>query len=258
MTRVLLNGVAIEYEEHGTGVPVVFSHGGSSDLRYWAPQRETFAARYRFVTYSRRKGDVSAASHVADLIAIVRRLGAGPVHLVGFSTAIGLRAALDEPELLRTLTIVEPNVPWLLEADDADAELLADWRNANDRIRAEAGDDRELAAALWFELVNNRGRGAFDRQPDTLRRMWLENFGRDRPSMPPEPLRCEQLATIRTPTLALTAEDGMPYSRRIVELIAGCVPDCRLVDVPGVTHFMSYQAPTVFDRIVLDFLAEHA
>jgi pimeloyl-ACP methyl ester carboxylesterase len=257
VARVLLNGVALEYEEHGAGVPVVFSHGGSSDLRYWAPQRETFGSRYRFVTYSRRKGDVSAATHVADLVAIVRRLDAGPVHLVGFSTAIALRAALAEPELLRTLTIVEPNVPWLLEADAADAELLAHWRDENERIGADAGDDRELAATLWFELVDNRGRGSFARQPPGLREMWLDNFGRDRASTPPEPLTQAELRTIKTPTLALAAEHGMPYSRRIVELVAACMADCRLVDVPGVTHFMSYQTPAVFDSLVLEFLSEH-
>jgi pimeloyl-ACP methyl ester carboxylesterase len=257
MARVLLSGAAVEYEEHGAGVPVVFSHGGSSDLRYWAPQRETFGARYRFVAYSRRKGDIPATTHVSDLSELVRRLGAGPVHLVGFSTAIALRAALDAPELLRTLTIVEPNVPWVLEDDAADAELLARWRAENERIRAEAEDDRELAAALWFDLVDNRGRGAFDRQPESLRRMWLDNFGRDRASTPPEPLTRDQLSTIRTPTLALAAQHGMPYSRRIVELVASYMPDCRFVDVPGVTHFMSYQAAAIFDRLVLEFLAEH-
>ena len=97
MQRLLVNGVAVEYEEHGTGVPVVFSHGGASDLRYWAPQRDAFAERYRFVVYSRPKGDVSAATQVADMSAIVRRLEAGPVHLVGFSTAIALRVAAHEP-----------------------------------------------------------------------------------------------------------------------------------------------------------------
>jgi pimeloyl-ACP methyl ester carboxylesterase len=257
VTRLLLIGAAVEYEEYGTGVPVVFSHGGSSDLRYWAPQRETFGARYRFVTYSRRKGDVSAAAHVADLCELVRRLEAGPVHLVGFSTAIALRAALHEPEVLRTLTIVEPNVPWLLEDSPADEKVLAHWRAENERVHAEAGDDRDLAATRWFELVDNRGRGAFERQPEHLRRMWLDNFGHDRASTLPEPLTCERLKAIGTPTLALEAEHGLPYSRRIVELIAGCLPDCRLVDVPGVGHFMSYQAPAVFDRLVLDFLAEH-
>ena len=258
MRRLLLNGVAVEYEEHGTGVPVVFSHGGASDLRYWAPQRDAFAGRYRFVAYTRQKGDVSAATQVADMMAIVRQLGAGPVHLVGFSTAIALRVAASEPELLRSLTILEPNVPWVLAGDRAGEEVLADWRGENERIHVEAGDDRERTAALWFDLVNNRGRGAFALQPEEFRSMWLDNFGRDRPTTPPEPLTCQQLKAIRTPTLALTAEHGMPYSRRIVELVASCVPDCRLADVPGATHFMSYQAPRVFNRLVLDFLAEHA
>lgn len=258
MRRLLPNGVAVEYEERGTGVPVVFSHGGASDLRYWTPQRDAFAGRYRFVAYSRQKGDVPAATHVADLSAIVRQLEAGKVHLVGFSTAIALRIAAAEPEILRSLTIVEPNVPWVLAGDRAGERALVDWRGDNDRIQAEAGADRERTAALWFDLVNNRGRGAFARQPEQFRSMWLDNFGRDRPTTPPEPLTCQQLKAIRTPTLALTAEHGMPYSRRIVELVAGCVPGCRLADVPGVTHFMSYQAPNVFNRLVLDFLAEHA
>jgi pimeloyl-ACP methyl ester carboxylesterase len=176
---------------------------------------------------------------------------------VGFSSAIALRAALHEPELLRTLTIVEPNVPWVLEGDAAGEKVLADWRRENERIRAEAGDDRERAAALWFDLVDNRGPGSFALQPEELRSMWLDNFGRDRSTEAPEPLTREQLQAIRTPTLALAAEHGMPYSRRIVELVAGCVPGARLVEVPGVTHFMSYQEPDVFNRIVLDFLAEH-
>ena len=257
MRRVLLNDVAVEYEERGTGVPVVFSHGGSSDLRYWAPQQDAFAGQYRFVSYSRRTGDVSAAEHVEDLLRLVHLLDAGPVHLVGFSTALALRVALSEPDLLRSLTIVEPNVPWVLEGNPADEAVLAEWRAENDRIRAEAGDDRVRAAELWFELVHNRGPGTFAREPEALRSMWLDNFGRDRATTQPEPLTCAQLATVPTPTLAIAAERGMPYSRRIVQLIAGCIPDCRLVDVPGVTHFMSFQAPAAFNRVVLGFLAEH-
>jgi len=54
VTHIHVNGVDLEYVDEGTGVPVVFSHGGGSDLRYWEPQREVFAARYRFVAYSHR------------------------------------------------------------------------------------------------------------------------------------------------------------------------------------------------------------
>ncbi len=261
--HVHVNGVDLEYVDEGTGVPVVFSHGSGSDLRYWAPQRTVFAARYRFVAYSRRfhgsrpwptNGDYSAEAHTTDLLAITRRLG--PVHLVGFSAAIALRATLREPGFVRSLTIVEPNVPWLLEEDPEGEAVLAWWRDEYERVRTDAAGDAELGAKLWFELVNNRVPHTFDAQPEALRRMWLDNFGAMRPAAPsPEPLRCEQLSAITTPTLVLGAEHGMPYSRRIVERLAGCIPGSRFVVLPSVTHFMSYQQPDVFNDVVLDFLA---
>jgi pimeloyl-ACP methyl ester carboxylesterase len=141
------------------------------------PKRRFFAARCRFVGYSHRfhgigrwpaKGDYSAHAHATDLVAIIRRLESGPVHVVGFSTAIALRAALLEPGLVRSLTIVEPNVPWLLEGDPEGEALLAWWRDENERVRAEAAGDAERGARLWFDLVNNRGPGAFDAQPEAF------------------------------------------------------------------------------------------
>ena len=184
VAHVHVNGVVLEYLDEGTGAPVVFSHGGGSDLRYWQPQRRVFAARYRFIAYSHRfhgtssppaTSEYSADAHTPDVVAIMRRLEAGPVHLVGFSTAIALRATLAEPSLVRSLTIVEPNLPWLLEGDPDGEAMLARWRAENERVRAEAAGDAELRATLWFELVNNRGPGAFEAQPNAFRRMWLEN-----------------------------------------------------------------------------------
>jgi pimeloyl-ACP methyl ester carboxylesterase len=267
MEQVHVNGVNLDYIDEGTGIPVVFSHGGYSDLRYWEPQREVFAARYRFVAYSHRyhgsgtwpyDADYSANAHVADLLAIIRQLEAGPVNIVGFSTAIALRTTLSEPGLVRNLIIIEPNVPWLLENDPEGESVLAWWRKKKEGIDIEAAGDRERAARLWFELVNNRGPRAFDTQSEDFRRMWLENFNRKRPtSPPPEPLRCEQLSTITRPTLILKAEYGMPYSRRIVDKLEQCISGSRMVDIPGVTHFMSYQNPTVFNSVLLNFVAQH-
>jgi non-heme chloroperoxidase len=265
--HVHVNGVDLEYLDQGTGAPVVFSHGAGSDLRYWEPQREAFAARCRFIAYSRRfhgpgpwpaKGDDSAEAHTTDLGAIMRGLVKGPVHLVGFSTTIALRATLRQPELVRSLTIVEPNVPWLLEGDPEGEYALAWWRAENDRVRSEAGGDAERRAKLWFELVNNRGPGMFDAQPEALRRMWLDNFDKPGPSgASPQPVTCAQLGAITTPTLAVGGEYGIPYSRRIVDVLAGCIPESRLLLIPGVTHFMSYQDPDLFNEAVLEFVAQH-
>ena len=247
----------LDLVDEGVGVPVLCSHGGHSDRRYWEPQQEAFAARYRFVTYT-RPSPRSQEQHAADLAAVIRFLEAGPAHIVGFSTAIALRAALQEPALVRSLVVIEPNVPWLLEGDPEGERVLTWWRAENERVRTEAAGDPERAAALWFELVDNRGPGTFAAQPEPLRRMWLDNFGATQTPAPPiEPLTCERLGAITAPTLALGAEHGMPYSRRIVERLAACIPGCRLVIVPGVTHFMSYQAPDVFNDVVLDFLADH-
>ncbi|MGH8957079.1 MAG: alpha/beta fold hydrolase [Acidimicrobiia bacterium] len=246
---------------------MVFSHGGGSDLRNWEPQRKVFAAQYRFVSYSHRfhgsvpspaEGEYSAAAHTADLVAILRRLEAGPVHLVGFSTGIALRATLHEAGLVRSLTIIEPNVPWLLEGDPEGDAVLGWWRDQNERVRAEAAGDAERGAKLWFELVNNRGPDTFDAQPEALRRMWLDNFNARRPAAPsPEPLTCDQLGAITTPTLVVGAGYGMPYSRRIVDLLAGCIPGSQLTVIPSVTHFMSYQEPDLFNDAVLTFVAQH-
>ena len=87
--------------------------------------------------------------------------------------------------------------------------------------------------------------------------MWLDNFNARRPAArSPEPLTCGRLRAITTPTRVIGAEYGMPYSRRIVDALAGCIPASRLRIIPAVTHFMSYQAPSVFNHIVRDFLAQ--
>jgi pimeloyl-ACP methyl ester carboxylesterase len=263
---VHLNGVDLEYAEDGDGVPVVFAHGAGSDLRYWESQREAFAATYRYVAYSQRyrgsgtaapaDGDESARAHATDLVALIRWLDAGPVHLVGFSSAVAIRATLLEPRLVRSLTVIEPNLPWLLEGDAEGERLLAGWRRDNERLRAAAGDDAEQRATLWFDLVNNGERGAFALQATPFREMWLDNMTSARPTPPPpEPIRCEQLATIRAPTLVIATEHGMPYSRLIVERVAGCIPGSRLVTIPDATHFVSYQSPGVFNAVVLELIA---
>ena len=144
-------------------------------------------------------------------MAVRRQLDAWPVHLVGFSTAIALRATLREPALVRSLTIIESNVPWLLEGDPEGEAVLAWWRAENERVRAEAAGDAERGAKLWFELVNNRGPDSFDAQPEALRRMWLDNFNARRPAAPTAAaLACKQIGAITTPTLAVGGEHGMP------------------------------------------------
>jgi pimeloyl-ACP methyl ester carboxylesterase len=98
MPEIRVNDAELFYVDQGAGAPVVFVHGAWMDHRYWEPQRDEVAARYRFIAYSLRYHGTapwpddgkrySTATHLADLTACIRRLNAGPVHLVG-STWVG-------------------------------------------------------------------------------------------------------------------------------------------------------------------------
>lgn len=90
---VSVNGVELEYVEEGSGAPVVFSHGGSSDVRYWEPQRAAVAARYQFVAFSRRfhgagswapDADASSEAHASDLVEIVRVILPSVTHFMSY------------------------------------------------------------------------------------------------------------------------------------------------------------------------------
>lgn len=260
-----VNGVELDVVDVGSGVPVVFSHGGGCDVRYWDPQREPTAANHRFVAYSQRfrgrsdsppDGDDSQATHVDDLVALIQSLGQ-PVHLVGFSSAIALLTAIRAPELVRSLIVIEPNVPWLLEGDAEGAALRAAFLADIERARAAASGDADRYAALWFEVVNNRGPGTFDAQPAAFQEMWLENMHpRGAATYAREPLRCADLAPLEsTPTLVLSAEHGMSYSRGIAERLAQCVPGSELRILSGVTHFMSYQDADAFNDVALNYVS---
>ena len=49
-----VDGATLAYREQGEGEPVLFIHGGVSDLRIWANQLPVVGRSYRAISYSRR------------------------------------------------------------------------------------------------------------------------------------------------------------------------------------------------------------
>lgn len=119
---VAVNGTTLTYREEGAGEPVVFVHGGLSDLRTWEPQVPVIGASFRAVTYSRRYArpgedippgvDDQMIPHVEDLAAFLQAIDAAPAHLVGNSWGafVCLLTAVRHPELVRSLVLEEPPV----------------------------------------------------------------------------------------------------------------------------------------------------
>jgi pimeloyl-ACP methyl ester carboxylesterase len=272
MPQLRVNGVDLTYIDQGVGMPVVFVHGAWMDLRYWEPQRQAVATQYRFIAYSLRYHGIApwpdagehyaGATHVADLVALIRQLHAGPVHLVGLSSGGRLvtLVALQYPDLVRSLTVLEPPMDELL-ADRPEAQPVRDaWQQAFEPIRtaAHAGEAIQ-ATTLFFELANYQGTGTFETQPEAFRQMILDN-ARTVPlqlaAPRPPVLSCATLGSVKAPTLVVGGAQSPRYLMLINEVIVQCIPGSRLVVIPQATHLMSHQNPTAFNEALLHFLGQ--
>ena len=272
MPQLRVNGVDLAYIEQGAGTPVVFVHGAWMDLRYWEPQRQAIATQYRFIAYTLRYHGTapwpdagqhySAATHAADLVAFLRQLHAGPVHLVGLSSGGRLvtMVALEYPDLVRSLTVLEPPIDELL-VDLPEAQPVRDaWRQAFEPIRTAAQAGKAIQATkLFFELANYQGAGTFETQPEAFCQMILDN-ARTVPlqlaAPRPPALSCATLGGVKAPTLVVHGEQTPHYMALISEVVVQCIPGSRLVVIPQATHLMSHQNPTAFNEALLHFLAQ--
>src|SRR5262245_58370806 len=97
----VVNGIRLRYEVAGSGEPLVLVHGSWGDHHNWDAFAPLLTDRFEVVRYDRRghsdsecpPGQGSVTDDVADLAALIERLGNGPAHVVGnsFGAAISLR-----------------------------------------------------------------------------------------------------------------------------------------------------------------------
>jgi pimeloyl-ACP methyl ester carboxylesterase len=271
--EIEVNGVRLSYVEEGAGESIVFVHGAFSDLRVWEPVREEVAKRYRFIAYTQRyhglgawKGDgkeYSTVTHADDLAEFITSLNAGPVHLVGRSGggAVAMVAALKNPALVRTLTMHEPAALFALPAESAERKAAredsAKWASAA-REASKAGDPVR-AARLFIEGVYELEPGGFDRLPEAIRTMVLDN-ARTAPLMfgasSAPAVTCDALKTFNRPTLVTQGEKTRAFFKLISAEISKCVPEARQVSFPNLVHNAPSADPAAFTAALFEFLAK--
>ena len=209
-----------------------------------------------------RRQHYAATTHAADLAAFLRQLNTGPVHLIGLSYGgtVAALVAVAHPEMLRSLTLAEPGLGTLL-ADIPEAKpALEEWMQARQSLLAavKAGEVTR-AVKLFFELVNHQGADTFEKQPDLVRQIFLDN-ARTVPlalAAPPPSITCAMLRSVAVPTLVVGGAQTLPFFALVNEVAVRCIPSSRSVSIPLATHPMSYQNPVAFNEALLQFLAQH-
>jgi pimeloyl-ACP methyl ester carboxylesterase len=113
-----------EVPDRDDGAPVIFVHGNLSSSAFWHPTMLALPDAYRPVALDLRgfgrtePKPVDATrglrDYADDVVATMAALGLANAHLVGWSLggAVVLQVLRDHPELIRTLTLVNPVSPY--------------------------------------------------------------------------------------------------------------------------------------------------
>ncbi|MBR0667864.1 alpha/beta hydrolase [Roseomonas hellenica] len=265
MPSITVNDYPIDYVEAGTGEPLILVHGSLQDQRYWAPQMAGFGAQYRVIAPSLRHywparwdgqgGGFTIAQHVADVVALIRAFGPGPVRLLGHSRGghIAFRVAESHPELLRALVLAEPGGELDASFDGvaAPGEQLAAFNAAAECIRA-----GRIEEGLSLFAAHTGGPGAWERRPEPRRQVARDNaftlLGQVHEQR--APYSRAAAAAIRTPTLLVGGAESQPRFGAIIDALEAAIAGAKRATIPKGTHAMSIENPAAFNAAVLHFL----
>jgi pimeloyl-ACP methyl ester carboxylesterase len=259
MQAIQVNGVELHYVVRGTGEPIVFVHGSLSDYREWAPVIGDLSSTYRTIAYSRRynypndnaiRGDShSALVEAEDLKELISKVGTGPVHVAGISygALTALLLAMDHPELVRTLTIVEPPlIRWLPELPGGKAEYdrIISQLIAPAAAAFRAGH-REQALHVTMDFF--AGPDAMDQFPEEMLRALRSNLREWEAIMTSRdgfPLVArEDVRRLKVPVLMISGERTYSFLRITDTELERLLPDVDRTIVENATHEVCSEQP---------------
>jgi esterase len=252
-TPVLINGVGLHVEEHGSGAPILCIHGAGGSALGWSEAVQALAGLGRVIAYDRRGcarserpepyPRTSVAEHADDAAALLGALAAAPAIVVGrsYGATVATDLALRHPGAVRALVLLEGDAPREL------APAAARWIDAlAGRLRAVA---REAGPGAVGEALIDAvaGKGAWASLPDELRRILRGNGPAILAELAGEwwpEADAAALAAIEQPALLVAAGDSPSALREPTEVLAGLLPNARLVTVGG-GHLIDPAAPEI-------------
>jgi pimeloyl-ACP methyl ester carboxylesterase len=283
MNIIEVNGVKLNFEETGTGPSVVLVHGIPSDYRTWKAQVDALSRDFRTISYSRRcafpnqctdYAGSTVENNARDLEKLIVRTGGGKVRLVGQSYGAGIAAlcALEHPELVRGLVLIEPYLPGVVMRPDSRARGLSLLIRKPSVARSGLKSVENIKATLQ-EVYKKNPEKALDsyypstwdggnvkvQLPETARAIMLDNMeGFKELTTQPPSFGKEDAARIAMPTLIIGGEHTTDFMKAVAETLHKRIPNNQLVVVRNAAHYPQIENPKECNDAILKFLSEHA
>jgi pimeloyl-ACP methyl ester carboxylesterase len=250
MPKINRDGVNIYYEVHGSGSPLLLTHGYSSTSAMWQGQIEALSKRHKLMLWDMRghgqsdyPGDPAAYSEaltVADMAALLDAVGAGKAIVGGLSLGgyMSLAFYRAHQDRVRALLIIDTGPGF--KKDDAREVWNKRARDTADRFEREG---LEVLKSLSRERssVTHRDASGLAR---AARGMLTQRDARV----------IEQLPDIKVPSLVVVGADDTPFLAAS-DYMAAKIPGAQKVVIPAAGHAVNIDQPQAFIDAVLPFLA---
>ena len=268
MERVEAEGRWVEYEERGSGEPVLLIHGTLiGDALAPLLDESGLSGNYRLIRYRRRgfcgnvvpkgAGWLAISEHASDAAMLLKHLNVQPVHVVGHDLGgmIALQLALQEPRLVHTLSLIEPilmGVPsWdttLTEVGPAiDLFLAGDHRGAVEHFLSISSGpevaevlERRMPGALAQATLDSPA--FFEGEVFAISEWHLpDDIGFD----------------ISQPVLSVLGEHPIGFFAEGRTFLSDHLPQTEVLDVFNSTHLLPIENPEMLASGLAWFLGRH-
>lgn len=267
MERFDVDGATIEYEVHGQGEPVLLVPLALiiDGLGHPLLARPELASHYQIIHYHRRGylGSTLGAEpltierQAADAAALLRHLGVKTAHIAGHSIggSIALQLAVDAPELVHSLALLEPALG-MIPGGQASLEnlfrpMLEAYRSGDKQKAMQSFADFTFGPD-WPTIVERAVPGGAE---EAIRD--FDTFIPEMASVQAWQFGPAQIAAIRQPVLSVL---GVAHSNPFMEagrrLLHEWFPQTEDCDIPS-THLLQMQAPQDVARGLADFFSRH-
>ena len=259
MPKIKAGNLNTYYELEGEGETLVFIHGLGSSSVDWFFQSEFFSQKYQVLTYDVRghgksekpAGVYSVSLFASDLANLLKKLAIKDAHIVGLSMGgwIGFQFAIDFPEMVRTLTIVNS------------------W--ANMRPKNLKDYLRYFQRTLLFQLLSMRKIGEvvgarlfIKPEQEEILQDFIEKWAQNDKSSYMASFKAgikwsveDRLSEILCPVLVVAAdEDYTPPEEK--QVYVDKIPNARLAIIEDSRHATPVERPDEFNQVVDAFLGE--
>lgn len=261
-------GRSVKIIEQGAGQAVVFLHSGVGTAAEFKAVFSLWPSGERLIAIDAYRGDTALVlarnrtlDDYADQVYAVAEHVGGPLCLVGFSWggATTLRVAVETPDVVRALALIEPEAYMLLRRENPEAYAMI--CGLRDRWRAHVAAGRwEEAVAQFIDFYN--GAGAFARWPEARRAAfvaaqqergdpWDVLFDDSR-------LTVDNLRGLTGPVHLIEGSQTSPVDHAICDVIKRHVPDVRHTVIDGAGHMMPLTHPEPLTEDLLDGMLRSA